>query len=909
MEKMKDIEECENLSDMIIFHDKEIITMKDFYEKFEQIYEKMLEQKDKISKDSPFEIQISSKTNAKITHLDRITFSFIYLNIYKEGILNKPIKTFIDIKTCKKSIELISLRQINNIAKKYNIKNPSIYCDCKNSLPLTYRDLFYHKPHNFKIYDAFIISEIKDEEQFNNYFVKEKSKFNNILEFEKNFNNYFNKKGTIRTDTNFEYYDNVQRDLLYNDFWAEANFGNKFTIFGDSGIGKSISTLYIIKYKLEHDKYKVLYIHCKYLKLLEAENNYDIIRQRLIDEIPYLFYGDFSSYKICCGKIKDFEFNSSNTIFSLVEKLLDYIIEQKQKDKKYIICFDQYNESCDPKGKIKEIVRKVLNNEDINKNFLFVCLESMNNTDVKLLKIKKLLKAKDSQNGIVTEYINDFSDLKFKNNKYEHYFQKLGKNIKTYMELSLIKESELEKYYDNKKIEYEKKITKYFNGNNDDSSISYGGMKKLLSFIVNTNYKQEELMKIINDIPFKYFKVDLDKDTNDSEFKITYLSPIIEEVIKNIYYKFIYNNDKLCLTLMNQKGLIEGGSRGCLFEQYIINKLTPIKNTINAPIPDIVINEKRTIPKFIPKTTEKNIHFDKDKIKLLSKNIYLIEQEVFGGKSIDFVIIDFTGDEPIFFAFQVGIIKDTIFTIEYIKETLIKMREYLNNFFDNLELKDNNLYFGYIFSLLYKKNQDYPKFDTRFNTMIKNCLKNGVAYSFYDMEKNIFTNERKKIIKSIYEMTICPFVEKISFKIPRKSFGFGQVVKKNKTNKYEIPIRYKNKIIPILRNVYKTKIDEFKYSQTLNKRFIYSTYYGFYFVKDGHGNSYIIINSLLKYSIYSLDKINSTIERNKFFDGDFIADCYDIFSNKKKINSENYSFEEMNYKNVNLQIKKKKKNK
>ena len=39
-----------------------------------------------------------------------------------------------------------------------------------------------------------------------------------------------------------------------------------------------------------------------------------------------------------------------------------------------------------------------------------------------------------------------------------------------------------------------------------------------------------------------------------------------------------------------------------------------------------------------------------DKIKLENNIIYLIEQEVFGGKSIDFIIIKFTGKKQIIYA-------------------------------------------------------------------------------------------------------------------------------------------------------------------------------------------------------------------------------------------------------------------
>ena len=902
MEELVDIEKCELLKEMIIFSDGVNIAMEDIYKLLNNSLKDIRKRKEEITKDNPFKIKINSQFDANIISIDKYKFSFNFLNIYKENLFIEPIHKIIDSDKGLKPIDIISLTQIKNIAKKYEIYNPCIFCNkCRSAFSLISLNILLHKTHNFKIIHTFKITKLEGEENFKKFFRVKKLIFNNVLEFEKNFNDYFNLNRNIDIEKEFEFYTKEQRELLFLDLKDKGNYGNKMTIFGESGIGKSIAIIHSIKYGLDHNIYKILYIHCKYLSLLEKEKKYGLIKQKLVDEIPYLFYGDYESYKECCKLINKFEFSNINCVFTLVDSILDYENKKKKINNKYIICFDQYNDSCDRNGKINDIIQKILGIKELNQFFLFLCLKSMNNKDVKSLKVKKLLNSDDIEDGIIYEYINDFIHLAFEKSKYENYFQKLGKNIKIYNELSIIEESKLEDYYNMKKEYYRKKLLKYFNENkNDDEELQYNGMKKMLSFSVDVKYNKEELENIIQNIPFKYYQI----EKNNSEFQISYKAQIIEEVAKEIYYQFIYNNNNLCIALLKQNELIKGGSKGCLFEQFIVNKLSPQKNVSNAPIPDIVINEKRIIPKFIPRDKETKNPYVEEKIKLEKNKIYLIEQKIFGGKSIDFGIIDYIGEEPIIFAFQIGIIKEIIFSKETLKKTFKLMKEYLNNFFEGLILDDKNIYFGYIFSLIFKDKNEYKN---RFKTMINNCIKNNVGFSFYDIEKNIFTDESKRMKNSIFSMAKCPFIDEPLFKFDKRSLGMKQVVKKNTKNKYDISINHKKKILAILKKVYEKKIDDYKYSQTLNKRFIYSTDYGFYFFKDKYSNSYIITNTISSASIHSLDKIDNKLKNIEILNEDFLADCYDIYVNKKKINGDNKSYEESSNE-IKINLKKTKKN-
>ena len=98
------------------------------------------------------------------------------------------------------------------------------------------------------------------------------------------------------------------------------------------------------------------------------------------------------------------------------------------------------------------------------------------------------------------------------------------------------------------------------------------------------------------------------------------------------------------------------GNKGYIFEEMVIDFLSPIKNGINTALFDLPIYNQIVIPKFIPKKNEINIPFLESKI-ILKKTTYIIKQRIFGGKDVDFAILDNCGEELILFVFQVSILK------------------------------------------------------------------------------------------------------------------------------------------------------------------------------------------------------------------------------------------------------------
>jgi hypothetical protein len=64
-----------------------------------------------------------------------------------------------------------------------------------------------------------------------------------------------------------------------------------------------------------------------------------------------------------------------------------------------------------------------------------------------------------------------------------------------------------------------------------------------------------------------------------------------------MYYN--YNNQTVSNKLLSND-LIKGEGRGYSFDQAILKYLSPSKNEDNNNIPDIIISEKKQIPRFIP---------------------------------------------------------------------------------------------------------------------------------------------------------------------------------------------------------------------------------------------------------------------------------------------------------------------
>ena len=282
-----------------------------------------------------------------------------------------------------------------------------------------------------------------------------------------------------------------------------------------------------------------------------------------------------------------------------------------------------------------------------------------------------------------------------------------------------------------------------------------------------------------------------------------------------------------------------------------------------------MISEKEQIPHFIPKINEVNIPSIDEEIELSVGITYLIEQKVFGGKSIDFIIVESYYDEQIIYAFQASILKEKLFTEENIEKILIELSDYLKNFIKNLKVRKENLYFGYVFSLVNENKKE-------FKSMIKSCNDNNIPYSYYSVRKKQFLNKEKKPIHSIYEIVNNPFGFKPISSIKKDFLGMKRTDSVILEPNFEMKNEIKNEIIKILKEVYNRNIKEIDFQECLNKQFIYNYNYDFFYAQYSEENSILLINKFEKYIIYNIGEGKIINDIYSFLNDKCSFDCYFI---------------------------------
>ena len=372
-----DIEQKMKLEDMIIYEiqDKKI-TMELLYEKLKNEIEKIFEQNDKnlISPTNYYRLILLDQISAKINKIeDGIFFDFSIGNTVEHQLLIEPIKTKIKINNVSFDLDIISSNQIEFIIKKEKLSSPVLSCKKSNKLyDFDIYNLMDHKNcQDTLIYEYYKFFELKTEEEFKNFFPKfNKDDFESPEDFDVNFDAYFNKDKHIKSNSKFKYYKDIkERQLLSSKIKNPKFFGKFLVYYGFPGIGKSITVLHVLKYEINHENIKTLYIHCKHLNSLNKEYKYYKIKDLLLYEIPFLFYNDFSSYQEYVDLIKYFKFALYGTYIDQINDIINFLAK---KPYKYLIVFDQYNQPTDPEEKIKNIERRILKDENIVNKFCFL---------------------------------------------------------------------------------------------------------------------------------------------------------------------------------------------------------------------------------------------------------------------------------------------------------------------------------------------------------------------------------------------------------------------------------------------------------------------------------------------------------------------------------------------------------
>ena len=797
------------IEEMVIFRDKnkKEIHLKDIYKKLNSKKSAIMKDMFKINGGLPYSLNISNEIKVDIIEMSSDTFT---LQIEKEFIvlLVEPVKIKLIFPNETIEAEIVSFEQFNEIWKMF--ETPIFFCETdKLRVPASPFELIPHNHHEIYIYEEKKFEVVESEEEFNNSFNKFNKfvrEFDTILNFEKNADYYFNKFQRFKTDKKFIFYRNapLRQELIKYIELSEVETENKI-IFSLSGIGKSFSAIYQLKYCFDLEKVGTLYLHCKFYFKAFKEQDFILIKKILIDEIKFLFKKNFNEYKKARETIQGYLFTNEANYFDLIKKILSSLSPEKN----YIIVFDQYCHRYDPKRKVDSIYEEFLT----DKKFRFIKIMSMNDEDVKELKMSRLLnkEKKDSSRATkIKELIaSDYYQQNGNNDICSIILARIGNNIKNWIEVQTIMSNPTEDninvilntYIESKKQEMKKKLMEFFNIDYEDNIYN---ISKLICFSVDYEYQEKEILKIYKLVPFKYFDIIKENDY----YKIKYCYGIIEEIIKELLGEIFKKNSFINVHLMNSND-VQAGNKGYIFEEMVEEFLSPNKtNTINNTFKDLPIFDLIEIPKFIPRENEVNIPFIPSKL-ILKKTTYLIKQKIFGGKDVDFAILNNSGLKPVLFVFQVSIMKKIIFTKKLISEKMMTLKYYLKNFIENFEIDIDDIYFGYIFSSINKGKKE-------FDDMLTNCDKYDVSFCFYDFMKVALIDKESKYkvdkISNIvtWPFTIDPKVVKKKWKKTNKAFN---LFLSKKPPYFELTDLEVNKILSIVREF----IDK-KYSRIIYKK-------------------------------------------------------------------------------------------
>ena len=682
--------------------------------------------------------------DVNISFLDNIQISFSVFGIDGVNILRNPIKFKLPN---KEEVEIVCMEQLNFILKK-NYKNPKLYCLCGQITNVFIFDLHEHSSHSFAIIEDEDMKPL-DEIPFHLAIMSHEETgflstvFNSPTEFEKNFYEYFKirEKGK-RLEGFFQIFDdnkNTRNYILYE--FIGNTFGFRMNFFGASGKGKSITLIGALKYCISHKKTGTLYINCKTLKTLLEEKKFTTVKNILADEIIYLFYDNYEYYLTCFNKIKKFNFFSDVDFWPLIDSILE---ECWNLNKNYIIGFDQYNDLIDPKKALASLEEKYLN--VIEKPlFKFLVISSMNETDVRQQKLNLLFGDSSDKNIREIESVCGHFETNFNDEEF-NVFKKLGGTFKAFNEIQMIHDkTELKGYINEKEKKYLFKMISFYENNKrkynpnlskeEILNVSEDVYAKFLSFKINYKYSKNEMIKIIDFIPFKLFYVSEEKGV----YIVTAAFPLINEIIDDIFkYIILKKNFHVFQSLSNNKG----SAYSSLFEYKVRYNFDPkIKENVEY-FENFIISDSASMEVIIPKETDK---IKPTFIKNLKKGVsYLIEQNQFGGKALDFLII-YMAENPEVFGFQVSTYKPSIFTSTSLSTIYKVLIERLNICF-GIKINKNDTYFGYIFDYSRRRELEYK-------SMINDCKREGMQYSFYDVDSDILYDNNYHETHDIYTIT------------------------------------------------------------------------------------------------------------------------------------------------------------
>ena len=309
--------------------------------------------------------------------------------------------------------------------------------------------------------------KILTEEEFTSLKLKDLTgflgkNFDSHSDFEKNYYIYFPEEE--KNSENFFVNNSSKRQEVSNHFKTyECSAIRKY--FGYNSIGKSVTLIGTFKYSFNHELFGTLYINCQTLEFYSWRNQ-DLCKQLLIDEIVYLFFGDYEAYISAAYFIENFELVANieeKNFWSLVEGILSLL----NQNKLFFISFDQYNHKVDPFEQLKCIWTELSEKKKFPVSILTI--SPVNDQEIIEYKVNSLLGEQDYIPFWHVWYIeiNDLIDseiLKFNDIELDGKFEYIGRNIKNFYKIDseFKKNKDIDIFIEQKKKDITKSLYDFF---------------------------------------------------------------------------------------------------------------------------------------------------------------------------------------------------------------------------------------------------------------------------------------------------------------------------------------------------------------------------------------------------------------------------------------------------------------
>ena len=758
-------------------------------------------------------------------------------NEVKDHIIPNPKTIYFKKGNLKYSSYIINSKKINELIKKYNLKN--IHFKKNNKSYSLIRDSFINSPGINEIYESFSTPSLTEKE-FNNCFIPKNNsiiapeleaqpELNEILIDRMNLNAYsyhtnlnfpFTKK--LNTETIYyiypEYFLNkdndndndfakLRRTIYYMSTKTFINPEDKklsiptLFIAGGIGIGKTLSILYLTKSRAN----KI------YFNLENFTDNFQNTLNIFFKESIFAFSsGNHSKYISFQKSIMNEVDLIDNNIFCLLCLFIKYFECNNNTNLRLFIIIDNYKKIKDPENNLERLIKEVEKND----NYRIIITYSLDDIDNRKEVLKKFLN-KEKNFLFLNNLKGNYKDFKFEDKRINE----------------VLKEFNYLPYYYFNYIDY------YLNDKNSSKDIIKNIKNDLFQTLKNIQQISHTLFLIpcINEFndddskitflskaPLKFFKIQINNNFGlNKKIKIDYLNNTIKEIcedlIEETISKLLINNYN---KILNYKGL-----QGIAYEIYLVKKIINSKKIGNFELEVKCIEEISSFDFNEELNNEKN---------------YLFYQSDYYGVNYDILFL----------------INNRLIIVQVsISKNLDKMKTVLFAFQkDALRIKKKVEHNGYIIN----SSEIFFIFSPD-SKSINKCNKYSIPFIIFNPLNNKLISNKDNEINGFpkTEISKYSYIKKLNFIFKYFNLKKNIINKFNVTTSLKLPTedkiyQYNNKkfIINFIIELNNYKVN---FNELINNKEIS-------FVVE---NEYIIIPKINEFKIYIINKDNNILTEIK----------------------------------------------